>query len=486
MQGTTIDDARRIESEFLTAMEGHLDEACPDLPGEWFRRFEGDERDRLRELMSARRLFDARLLDRLPNNRRVSVVGYVRPWYRLGRKRVSAMTASTLVPFEAALEAAARQDDAGSAGIEPVDADDLARHVDDLAAAGPKRCVIGVCSPAGFTDAARELSRSWPGVTLVLIEPHASGGWLVTGVSGERLDSAVGLFDVEGETGRRRRIRRAIDDRRTALILDGLSAADVAEALAVQRSLVEEVFAEVSRADGHLHVTAGGRGSILYHTSADVKETPPMSVMDFLRRILGRGESPEKKIASLRERQAKIDEQRTELEKVLSDLTGEEERLLDKGAAESSESVKRGLATQLSQLRQRITLQREKVSILNKQSQILGRQIHNLDVATFAKPADLPDAEEITEAAASAEASIEELNDAYEAVRTVSVATTEESLMGDEGEILAEFEARAAKKDEAAPAEGSAEPSAAEQGREEIPPRPERQREREEPGREAT
>lgn len=483
---STIDDARRIESEFLTAMEGRLDQACDGLPGEWFRRYEGDERDRLRELMAERRLFDAKLLDRLPNNRRVSVVGYARPWYLLGRKRVSAMTASTLVPFEAALDAASEQDDACGAPVGPVDADLLARHVEALVAAGPKRCVIGVCSPVGFTEAARTLSRSWPGTTLVLVEPHTSGGWRVTGVSGERLEAAVSLFEIEDDAAKRQRIRRGIDDRRTALILDGLSAADVAEALAVEQVLVEDVFDEVSRADGHLHVTAGGRGSILYHTSADVKETPPMSVMDFLRRILGRGESPEKKIATLRERQAKIDEQRTELEKVLSDLTGEEERLLDKGAKETSDSVKRGLATQLSQLRQRITLQREKVSILNKQSQILGRQIHNLDVATFAKPADLPDAEEITEAAASAEASLEELNDAYEAVKTVSVATSEEALMGDEGDILAEFEARAAKKAE--PAEGAAtepaEPSSTEG--EEIPPPPEPERKRAEPGREAT
>ena len=71
------------------------------------------------------------------------------------------------------------------------------------------------------------------------------------------------------------------------------------------------------------------------------------------------------------------------------------------------------LATQLAQLRQKISQQNEKVSILNKQSQVLGRHIHTLELAQTARPEGLPESEAITEAAAAAEAAIEELDEAY-------------------------------------------------------------------------
>ena len=101
------------------------------------------------------------------------------------------------------------------------------------------------------------------------------------------------------------------------------------------------------------------------------------------------------------------------------------------------------------ELRQEIGLQSEKASILSKQSQVLGRQIHNLEVAQTATTSELPASEEITEAAAAAETALEALDETYEAVRTVSSAASDQAMTEEEAAILAEFEAEAAKQAEA-------------------------------------
>jgi len=171
-----------------------------------------------------------------------------------------------------------------------------------------------------------------------------------------------------------------------------------------------------------------------------------MSAMDYLRRILGREASPAEKVRDLRAKQVEIDDERRGMEKGLGELVKKESDLLKQGGAATSPTVKRRLASQLAQLRQEIGLQNEKASILTKQSQVLGRHIHNLEVAQTAKPADLPASDEITEAAAAAEGALEELDETYEAVRTVSSAVSDQAMTDEETAILAEFEAEAAKQ----------------------------------------
>jgi len=448
MMSASLDKARQIETAFLSAVQGRLDAARHWLVGSTFRTGQDSERDRLREMMRARGLYDADLLDRLPNNRRSTLSGYKRRWYGFGRKQVGAITASVLSPLADALDSAGS--DAPGGVLRPIGRGELAEHVDALTAKRVGSHVIGVCSPSGFTEEARGSGLARPGMTLVLIEPHASGGWTVTGVSGPELDRACALFDPEGESQKVQRVRQAVEARRATLLSDGLNASDLAGELGIGQELVEATLRQMAADDDRLHVTRGERASILYTTSTAVKETPSMSVIDFLKRILGREASPAEKIKALEQKQAEIDDKRRGLESDLDELGKREDKLRTEGIAATATSVKRRLASQLAQLRQEIGLQTGKVSILNKQSQILGRQIHNLEVAQTARTSDLPASEAMTEAAAAAETALEELDETYETVRTVSSAISDETMTEEEAAILAEFEAEAAKQAEAA------------------------------------
>jgi hypothetical protein len=231
-------------------------------------------------------------------------------------------------------------------------------------------------------------------------------------------------------------------------MLDGLNAADLATELGMDRSVVEAAFHQIAVEDGHLHVTRGDRASILYHTSTAVKETPPMSVMNFLKWILGKEAAPEEKIKDLEKKRAEIDDSRRSLERDLNDLVKKQEELVKLGVAAASDAARRRLASQHAQVGRELSLQNEKVLILDKQSQILARQIHNLEVAHTAKTSELPASEEITEAAAAAEGALEELDERYEAVQTVSSAASDQLLTDDVVASLALFEAEAAKQAE--------------------------------------
>ncbi len=468
---TSLEDARKIETEFLAAVDARLASAKGWLPGSTFRVTRGDERDRLRELMKGRRMFDAKLLDRLPNNRRTMMTGTERRWFGFGRKTVGAITASVLSPLNHALELVASGLDGGGALI-PIGRTELTRHLEMLTDRSVGSHVIGVCSPSGFTTEARRPGASRPDVTLVLIEPHEGGGWTVTGVSGPALVRACEFFDPEDEDRKLARVRQAVDERRGSVMSSPLNAADLAEELGLEQDLVEAAFDRIATDDGHLHVTSGERGSILFYTSTAVKEDAPMSVMDFLRRILRREASTAEKIKALEKKQAEIDDRRRDLEKNLDELVKKEGELLKEGAAASGQAVKRRLATQHAQIGREIALQNQKVSILNKQSQVLAQHIHNLEVAETARPADLPASEDITEAAAAAESALEELDETFEAVRTVSDSATEQALTEDEAASLAAFEAEAAKLAAAQPdaAEAPADTEPAEPTRSEPAP----------------
>ncbi len=483
----TVQDAFRIEDDFLRGIEDRFDEASTWLPGSRFRLLTDDQRDRMREQAAQRRLpgVDLNLLDRLPNNRRSVLMGQERRLFGLWRRTVGMLTASVLTPLTEVLERSTSADAQWpDQALGPIDRATLVEHVEELTKRHVRTHIVGVCSPSGFTEDARRATFRRPGLTVVLIEPHASGGWEVHGLSGPDLRTATAFFDAEPEPEKMRRVRNAIEARRVELVAEGLNAADLAAELGVRQGLVDRAFRELAASDPGLSVTAGQRGSILYDTSTAVKESASMSVMDFIRRILGRQASPAEKIKQLEKKQAELDDKRKALQADLDKLTDREGELKQKAVAASSDTERRQFVSQLAQLRREIGLQNEKVSILNKQSQVLGRQIHNLEVAETARPADLPKSEEITEAAAAAEAALEELDETYEAVRTVSSATSEQGMTEEEAEIMAEIRAEVAKQEtvaESPATEPKAETSVPE------PPQPsEPERADDEPEREAT
>jgi len=442
-----VEKARRIEAEFLTAVQRNIGRASGWIPGTLSQRpVHANARDQLRQMMLARQMYDLSLLDRLPQNRRVTFRGYERTWYWFGRRRVSAVTAAVLSPLETCLSMETSGGGSQTVVIPPVDGTTLVDHLRQVTVRDVPTQIIGVCSPSGFTEDARRVGFQAPGVTVVLIEPRPDGGWRVAGLSGPYLDRACELFDAESRSQKIERIRRTVAEQRGQLFYTGLSAGELAKELDLPEVLVEEAFHRMAAEDPRLHVTQGERACILYYTSTVPKEARTMSVLEFLKRILGRQASPEEKVRELRAKQAEIDEERRNLEKALDELVGQESRFLKEGAAATSLSVRKRLASRVAQIRQEIALQNEKVSILTKQGQILGRQIHNLEVAQAARPTGLPASEEITEAAAAAEGALEELEEAYETVRTVNRTAAEHAMTPEEEAILAEFEAQAAKQ----------------------------------------
>lgn len=442
-------DARTIEAQFLAAVQARLDDARAWLRGTTFRRTVGDERERLRAMIEARGAGQRgfKLADSLCNNRRVTMTGYERRWYGFGRREVGAITASVLTSFEDALDRALTDASGRQEPLRPIGSGELAAHIEALTEASPSSHVIGVCSPSGFTDQAKRIAVKRADRTVVLVEPRGDGGWEVTGLAGPSLKRACRLFDPEGDAQRSQRIRQAIDERRVALMSEGLNAAELAADLGVGQDLVEETFRELASEDGRLGVTAGERAGILYYTSTSMKETTPMSVLDFLRRILGRSASPAEKIKELEKKQAEIDDKRREFDKNVSELADKRKGLRERyKQAGADQTEKRRLVSQIAQLEQEIKLHNEKATILTKQSQVLGRQIHNLEVAQTAKTTAMPTSEDITEAAAVAETALEELDEIYEAVRTVGSATSDQSLTEEEAAIEAELEAELARE----------------------------------------
>ncbi len=471
-----VEQTRRAETEFLAAFQNGVEEWSGELPGTLsLRPVQVNARDGLREMMRAGHTYDLDLLDRLPQNRRLVAYSYRRPWYLIGRRRVGAVIASVLSPLKACLDAEVMTGGTQGSVLPPIGAEELAAHVLSLIDDRLDRQIIGVCGSTGFTDEARRVTLDRPGLTLVLVEPRADGGWRITGVCGSALPTAISLFDPEKASGKTERVRRAVGDRRSTLLYAGLNASELAADLSVSVQNVIDVFENLAERDPHLHVTRTPEACILFHTTVAEKEVQGMSVLEFLKRILGRQASPAEKIRDLRAKQVEIDDQRRTLEKALDELVTQEQQLLKDGAAATSMTAKKRLASRVAQIRQEVTLQNEKVAILAKQGQILGRQIHNLEVAQTAQPSGLPEAEDITEAAAAAETALAGLDESYEAVRTVSRAAGEQAMTPEETDILAEFEKMAtqAPKD---PSKVPAAEKAEEGGASSQPARDDRQR----------
>ena len=132
----SLQEARKTETAFLTAVAGRFDAGRRWLPGSTFRATQGSERDRLRQMMASRGMHESDLLDRLPNNRRRMLSGYERPWYWFGRKKVSAITASVLSPLAGALDVA-KAEGAGRRSVQRLPTDVLA------GSAGSRRQLAG-------------------------------------------------------------------------------------------------------------------------------------------------------------------------------------------------------------------------------------------------------------------------------------------------------------------------------------------------------
>ncbi len=434
----STDKALQLESEFLAGVESNMRRAQgKTLRGSIWDIGRLDDADRIRSLMARQRKFDRRLLADIPKNQRVVMQSYKRPWYLFGRKRVGVAVASVLSP----LEWYVNQTETAQAGP-PIGARDLLDHVRDLQIDNRAPHIIGVCSPTGFTPEALETRSPLPNVTLVLVEPTSSGGWLVHGTEDDEDQRILDLFDPEDAPDKVSRVVDHIQAHSAVLLTGGFSAATLAEEMDIPEEIIAEAFEKAAGRDRELHCGRHNGELLLYRGAAtDTKESSSMSFVDRIRDLFS-GEGDEvRKINELSQRRAALAQRRNRLYDGIIQLEQREADLLEQGRKNKSQVVRRRIAAQLAQLRKDIQRHNASTSMLNKQIDILSTDIHNLTLIQQGQMAELPSTEALTENAVKAEEMLETLQADAEMVGALETGMAESLTSEEELAILDEFEA---------------------------------------------
>lgn len=425
-------EALRIENQYLGGVQANIEGIKGrHLRGSSWETIADDDGDALRARMAERRLYDRDLLRKLPHNRRITVTGYERR-FLFWRKATGAVIGSVLTPMDALL------DDQKPA---PVDLNELTEHLRRIAPPGKLRRIVGVCAPHGFTEAARSARLDLPNVTVVLVEPDATGGWRVT--AGEDVPDFVRrMFDPEDIEQKIERVRAEVDRRRSDLITGGIAAASLAELLRLPRELVETALRQIAAADGELRISKSAEGMLLYRGAPVlIKERRNMSFVDRIREMFAREGDEASKINVLSERRAALAQRRDRLYEEIGKLEEREAELLAAGRQNKSAVVRRRLAAQVAQIRKDIDRQNTSARMLNQQINIIATDIHNLTLIQQGEAAALPDTEELTQNAVRAEEMLETLKADADLVASLGTGVGDVLTSDEESDILAEFDA---------------------------------------------
>jgi hypothetical protein len=437
---SSIDQAAEAESAFLAGVQGNLQAAQQGLGSTFFKSEEHDQAEAVRAAMVDRRIYDRKKYDAMPHGRGVTVRGYQRRFF-FGKKLKSVTIATVVAPPGSLL------DDRP----EPVSMLQLAAHVRGLVREGSTPHVIGVCSPTGFDPEAWNTPLGIPNTHVVLIEPREGGGWRV-GAVGRPIDQRlVKLFDPEGDAQKVDRVRRAIEERSTDLLMGGVSVSSLARELDLPPRAVEAGIAAVARKDPELKMSRQDGEVFLYRGAAVVSdgENDSMSITDWIRSLFAKEGDEAAKINVLRERRAALS---TRLDRMYDDigkLEKKEDQLVTEGKAATSNVVKRRLAAQISHMRKDISRCNTSAAVISKQINIISTHIHNLELAQTGSVAQLPSSEALTEAAVNAEEILEQLSASDQLVNGLEVGLAETAVSEDEVAILKELEGDAPANEKA-------------------------------------
>ncbi len=434
---TNAAKALQYETEFLSGVGTNFEAAKGrQFRGTIWQWSQHDESDRLRALLASNRIFDRERLKSLPANRRVALHGFERR-FLFGKRRTGVAIASVLSPLS-------HYASSPDAEAPPVGLGELMDHVRKLAGDPHVPHVIGVCSPSGFSDEARNARIDMPNATVVLVEPDGRGGWLTT-AAGEDVDpNVLRIFDPEGANEKIDRVRRAIEDHGAELLTGGLSASALAGKVNLPEEVVREGFERVAAADPELRVARNAGELLLFRgVGAQRQERKPMNVIDRIRQLFsGEGDEVEK-INLLAERRAALAQRRDRMYDDIAKLEKREADLFAQGKTATSQVPRRRLAAQLAQLRKDIARQNATAAMLNKQIDIISTDIHNLTLIQQGQIAQLPDTGALTENAVRAEEMLETLNADAELVGQLETGLEETLTSEEELAILKEFEGTA-------------------------------------------
>ncbi len=427
----------QLESEFLSGMEINFEKAKGKLlRGSKWQMVRQDESDRLRSLMARHKKFDRRLLSETPNNRRVVLHSYTRPWWWFGKKRVGVAVASVLSPIEWHV----LEGDPGQSGP-PIGSTELLDHVRSLQVDPHVPHVIGICSPTGFAPEALEARSEMSNVTLVLVEPGPTGGWQVVGETDDLDLRLKELFDPEDVSGKVDRVADYVEANGAVLLTGGMSAETVAERLGVPLEAAEKGFEKVAKKDPELHVGRQDGELLIYRGAASEKqERSSMSMVDKIRQLFSREGDETQKINELSKRRAALSQRRNRMYDDIAQLEKREADLMEQGKQNRSQVARRRIAAQVAQLRKDITRHNATANMLNQQINILSTDIHNLTLIQQGGVASLPSTEELTENAVKAEEMLESLQADADLVGSLDTGISEMLTSDEELAILKEFD----------------------------------------------
>ncbi|MCP4246597.1 MAG: hypothetical protein GY778_06075 [bacterium] len=425
--------ALRIETEFLAGVESNFEQGKGrQLKGSIWQTARHDDEAALRAALARNHRHDRALLKQLPKNRRIALHGYDRRWWG-GKRRTGVAVASVLAPLDHFATGAEGE-------LPPVDLGDLVDHVGKLVTDPKLPHVVGVCSPSGFTEEARNSQLELPNVNLVLIAPSQAGGWRVTGVNEDMPDYVTAMFDPEDASQKLERVRDEIRDRGADLLVGGMEAGSVAARMDLPAPVVAEAFQQAALDDPELRVARKSGQVLLYRGAPAAQEKSGMNVIDRIRALFsGEGDESEK-INLLAERRAGLTQRRERLYEDIAKLEEREAQLLEQGRKNSSAVARRRLASQLAQLRKDIARQNTTANMLNSQINIISTDIHNLTLIQQGQMASLPDTEELTENAVQAEEMLESLKADADMVASLETGLDEAITSDEELAILQEFE----------------------------------------------
>ncbi|RME37588.1 MAG: hypothetical protein D6788_09135, partial [Planctomycetota bacterium] len=340
--------AREREAAFLAGVEVRLEAARGStLRGTIWETFRHDETDALRAMLAARRIFDRDKLRSLPANRRLVLRGYEKR-FLWGRRPTGVAVASVLSPMD---HYAHTEEEPGP----PIDLPELTAHLERIVKEPKVPHLVGICSPTGFTESARNARFDRKNLTVVLIEPDDADGWRVFAPGGgsDADPQVLALFDPEDRAEKIARVRRRIEQMGAELSTGGISASVLQRSTGLPAAVVKEAFERTAAENPELRLTKQDGELLLYRGAPQPhRERKGMNVVDRIKQLFSREGDEAAKINLLAERRAALAQRRDRLYEDIARLEKKEAELRAEGKAAhaaGAEVKKRRLAAQLVQ-----------------------------------------------------------------------------------------------------------------------------------------
>lgn len=186
-----------------------------------------------------------------------------------------------------------------------------------------------------------------------------------------------------------------------------------------------------------------------------------MSLAEWIRSLFSSEGEEAKKINVLSERRAALSGRLNRIYEDIGKLEKKESDLHAEGMKATSQVVKRRVAAQIAHLRKDISRCNTSAAILSKQINVISTHVHNLELAQTGSAAQLPSAEDLTEAAVNAEEILEQLSANDELVSSLEIGMAESAMSEDEAAILKELQGDAPRESEPGAARESTGPAPA-------------------------